>query len=75
MYERSITGFHKALHSARETLISGGRRTSDWADTSDPEGLLTSIFDGEAISEIVTLLKEEEDELTASPINTFINDL
>ena len=74
MYERSITRFHKALHSTCETLISGGHRTSDWADTSDPGGLITSIFDGEAISEIVTLLKEEEDELTASPINTFIND-
>ena len=75
MYERSITGFHKALHSARETLIrSGGRRTSDSADTSDPGGLIDAIFDGEAISEIVRLLQEDDDELTASPINTFVND-
>jgi hypothetical protein len=76
MYERSAAGFHKALHSAGQTLKAEGRLTNDTADTSDPGGLITSIFDAAAISRILALLREDDDDedSMASPISTFVND-
>jgi hypothetical protein len=74
MYERSIAGFQKAVHSASETLKYQGRYTPDGADTSDPGGLIKSVFDRAARSEIRTLLEEDNEESTTSPINTFLHD-
>jgi WD40 repeat protein len=76
MYERSTTGFYKALDAASETLRTKKRHTtSDTADASDPGQLIASIFDHTAQSRIMSLLREDsEDKTTTSPISTFTRD-
>ncbi len=66
-----MVGFHQAVHSACKTLKSQGPDTSDEA-TSNPGGLMASLFDDAAISQIRTLLDEDDESMT-SPINTFDN--
>lgn len=74
MYERSTTGLRKAINSASNTLKTDGRHTGDTADTSEPGGLITSIFEPVAISRILALLSEDDEESMTSPINTFVDD-
>jgi hypothetical protein len=76
MYERSTTGFYKALDAASETLRTKRRHTtSDTADASDPGQLIASIFDNAARTRITSLLHEDaEDETMTSPISTFTRD-
>jgi hypothetical protein len=76
MYERSTTGFYKALNAASKTLRTKKRHTtSDTAEASDPGQLIESIFDHAARSQIISLLHEDaEDKTTTSPISTFTRD-
>jgi hypothetical protein len=74
MYEKSNTGFNKALQSACKTLKTQDRRTDNTAETSEPGELIASIFSRSAISDIMSLLHEDDEESTPGPINTFIND-